>query len=369
MRIVITGGGTGGHIYPALAVALILKDKGWDILYIGSSNSLEEKIAKEWGLKFESVNVAPLPRKLTYKLFKSAASNFKGLYQSRKIINEFNADLVFGTGGFVTGSVVLAAFLKGVPTLIHEQNVYPGLTNKLLSYLVDKIAVNFVDAKEYFSGKVNNKIVHTGNPVRDDIIKTKRKDGIKYFDFSFDKKTLLIFGGSQGSVSINKAVLGIYEYVLAKNDIQLIHITGKNNYEKQLNYINKKGINLKKYAHIKIIPYLDHMEYAYAAADLVISRAGATGIAEITVKGLASILIPYPFATGDHQMYNAKSLSKHGAAKVIAEKNLDKDILLKNFKRIIEDKKLLKKMSKKSKKLGERNAANKIVAELEDLVK
>ncbi|MGM0411558.1 MAG: UDP-N-acetylglucosamine--N-acetylmuramyl-(pentapeptide) pyrophosphoryl-undecaprenol N-acetylglucosamine transferase, partial [Bacillota bacterium] len=198
MKAVITGGGTGGHIYPAIAIALNLREKGWDILYLGSKNSLEENIAKEWNINFIGVNVAPLPRNLSLKIFKSLGINFKGLYQAKKIIKKYDIDIVFGTGGFVAGPVVLAAYLGGIPTIIHEQNVYPGITNKLLSYISEKIAVNFIDSKKYFPKKAKNKLIETGIPVRDKIFNIEKEKAIDYFNFDLTKKTLLIFGGSQG---------------------------------------------------------------------------------------------------------------------------------------------------------------------------
>lgn len=369
MKALITGGGTGGHIYPAIAIALNLRKKGWDILYLGSKNSLEENIAKEWDIDFIGVNVAPLPRNLSLKLFKSLGINFKGLYQAKKIIKKNDIDIVFGTGGFVAGPVVLAAYLGSIPTIIHEQNVYPGITNKLLSYISEKIAVNFIDSKKYFPKKSKNKLIETGIPVRDKIFNIEKEKAIDYFNFDLTKKTLLIFGGSQGALSINKAVLGIYKLLTKNENLQLIHITGKKNYKNHLNLLKKNNINLEKYKNIKVISYLEHMEYAYTISDLVISRAGATGLAEITASALAAILIPYPYATGNHQYYNAKILENKGAAKVIKEKDLNEDLMLKEFKDIIYDKEKLKEMSLNSKKLAEKNATQKIIKEIENIVK
>ncbi|MGM0436874.1 MAG: undecaprenyldiphospho-muramoylpentapeptide beta-N-acetylglucosaminyltransferase [Bacillota bacterium] len=369
MKAIITGGGTGGHIYPALAVALELKNKGWKILYIGSKNSLEKDITQEWDIEFKGIDVAPLPRKFNFKLITSLVSNLKGLYQSRKTIKKFKPDLVFGTGGFVAGSVVLAGFLSRKPTIIHEQNVYPGVTNKILSKFSDKIAINFKEAKKFFPNKIRNKIIYTGNPVREIILQTKRSEGIKYFNFKSSAKTVLIFGGSQGAESINKSVAEVYKYIIENNNLQLIHITGKNNYKEVINYLKEKEIKLDNCPGIRIISYLEHMEYAYAAADLVISRAGATALSEITAKGLAAILIPYPYATGDHQKFNAQFLADNDAAIIIEEEKINEKFLLQNFKNIINDELLLNKMSENSNKLGEKKAVKKIVNEIEKLVK
>ncbi|HKL75006.1 MAG TPA: undecaprenyldiphospho-muramoylpentapeptide beta-N-acetylglucosaminyltransferase [Halanaerobiales bacterium] len=367
MRAIITGGGTGGHIYPAIAVALELKKRGWDIIYIGSKNGLEKDIAQEWDIKFKGINVAPLPRKFNFDLFKSIFTNLKGLYQSFKIIKNYQTDIVFGTGGFVAGSVVLAGFLTGKSSIIHEQNAYPGITNKILSRFCDKVAINFKEAKNHFSAKIENKIIHTGNPVREIILKTEKKQGIDYFKFSSYAKTILIFGGSQGAESINKSLSGIYKFVKNNDALQLIHITGKKNYKKVLGYLEKNNINIKECSSIKTIPYLEHMEYAYSIADIVISRAGATALSEITAKGLASILIPYPYATDNHQKYNAQFLTKNDAARMIEEKNLNEKVLLENLKVIINNESLLKEMSENSYKLGKRDAVTLIANKIEKI--
>ncbi|MGM0409945.1 MAG: UDP-N-acetylglucosamine--N-acetylmuramyl-(pentapeptide) pyrophosphoryl-undecaprenol N-acetylglucosamine transferase, partial [Bacillota bacterium] len=204
---------------------------------------------------------------------------------------------------------------------------------------------------------------------RDKIFNIEKEKAIDYFNFDLTKKTLLIFGGSQGALSINKAVLGIYKLLTKNQNLQLIHLTGKKNYKNHLNLLKKNNINIEKYKNIKVISYLEHMEYAYAISDLVISRAGATGLAEITASALAAILIPYPYATGNHQYYNAKILENKGAAKVIKEKDLNEDLMLKEFKDIIYDKEKLKEMSLNSKKLAEKNATQKIIKEIENIVK
>src|SRR5690554_3559990 len=190
-KVIISGGGTGGHIYPALAVAHKLIEKGWKVLYVGSETGLEKKIVMNEGLNFREICVAPLPRSFSPRIFSTGFKTVVGLVQSIRIINEYQPALVMGTGGFVAGPVVLAASLRGVPTVIHEQNVYPGLTNKLLSYFVDKIALNFAEADKYFPSKAANKMVISGNPVREIIINTKKEEGLRKFGFSSKIRTLL----------------------------------------------------------------------------------------------------------------------------------------------------------------------------------
>jgi UDP-N-acetylglucosamine--N-acetylmuramyl-(pentapeptide) pyrophosphoryl-undecaprenol N-acetylglucosamine transferase len=369
MKIVITGGGTGGHIYPGLSVGLELVENGWDALYIGSKDGLEKSIIPKTKLKFESVMVAPLPRKISPVLFSSLIKNSRGFFQARKLMKEFEPDIVLGTGGFVAGSVVLAASLMGIPTIIHEQNVYPGITNRLLSRVVDQIALNFADAREYLSDRVNNKTVVTGNPIRKVILNTDKATGIKQLGLDSAKRTLLVFGGSQGAVSINQAMTKIYQHVSNNNDIQLIHLTGKKNYDNMIKSIRKNiGIKITDLDHIKVMPYLENIEWAYAVADLIIYRAGATGLAEITAKGIPSILIPYPHAAGNHQLYNARTMKEHSAGEVIREEELTAGLLYDKVTKILNNDPLLKKMAKESYKLGQPEARVKIINQVKNLL-
>ncbi|MFW5976368.1 MAG: undecaprenyldiphospho-muramoylpentapeptide beta-N-acetylglucosaminyltransferase [Bacillota bacterium] len=366
MKAIITGGGTGGHIYPAISVGNRLKEKGWELLYIGSENGLENKIVPENGINLETIEVAPLIRKISLQLFKTFYKSSRGYFQSRKIIKKFNPDIVFGTGGFVAGPVVLAGCMKKVPSLIHEQNVYPGLTNKLLSIFVEKIALNYEEAVKYFPLNIEEKSVVTGNPIRKNIIKTKKYTGIKKLGLVTYKKTLLVFGGSQGSKSINEAMYKVCKYYYNSNKLQIVYITGNKNYKKIKTKLKKKGIDLDK--NIKLKAYLNNMEWAYAAADLVVYRAGATGLSEITARGIPAILIPYPYAAGDHQTYNARNLEKEGAAEVISDDKLNGRILLKKIKKLLGDTSRLKEMRGNSKKLGIPDATEKIVNLIEEIV-
>ncbi len=363
MRALFTGGGTGGHIYPALAVAVKLKEKGWDILYIGSRNGLERKIIPKKGITFQTVDVAPLPRKLSAALVKTAIRAGKGFFQAGKIIRTYNPDIVLGTGGFVAGPVVLAASIRNFPTVIHEQNAYPGITNKILAYKVNKIALNFATAKNHFSKLVSNKIVVTGNPVREVILKTEYEEGIKKLGLNFGKKTILATGGSQGAQSINKAMITVCKYYRNNKDIQIIYITGEKKYREVI-----ESIPLERIKNIKILPYLHNIEWAYAAADLVINRAGATGLAEITARGIPAILIPYPHATGNHQEYNARNLEKNGAAEVILDKELTGKILLAKIESLLNDEEKLLLMKENSKKLGKPEARDNLIQVMNSII-
>ncbi|HOA40730.1 MAG TPA: undecaprenyldiphospho-muramoylpentapeptide beta-N-acetylglucosaminyltransferase [Halanaerobiales bacterium] len=369
MKAIITGGGTGGHIYPALAIARALEERGWKILYLGSKGGLESTLVREEGFNYQEVQVAPLPRKLSVKLMSSVFKTMLGFFQARKLIKEFQPDVVLGTGGFVAGPVVLAASALKIPSIIHEQNVYPGFTNKLLARKVDIIALNFAAARDYFPEKIKARFVVTGNPVRQAILNTDKEIGLEKLSLERGKKTILVFGGSQGAMSINRAMLEVYKYYTESNKVQIIQITGEKNYQQVLQDIEDAGVKLKENRHYKIIPYLREMEYAYAVADLVVYRAGATGIAEITAKGIPAILIPYPYAAENHQEYNARNLEKQGAAEVILDRDLKGQVLIEKIEELLSNEDRLKEMAQNSKSLGKAEATENIVSLIQDLLK
>lgn len=359
MKAVITGGGTGGHIYPALSVADKLNEEGWEICYLGSPNSLEADILSNTDYSFREIDVIPLPRKISFKLLKSVLVSIKAVYKSYKILGKIKPDIVFGTGGYVTGPILLGAYLRRIPTVIHEQNIYPGITNKLLSFFVNKIAVNNIEAAKYFNDNIKNKIIETGNPIRKSIIETPREEGIKELGLNKDYKTLFIMGGSQGSATINNAMVESIEKVMELKDIQVILITGKKNYEKVLEDLKNKT---EKYDdRFKILPYLNNIEYAYAAADLIIYRAGATGLAEITGRGLPAILIPFPYSAEGHQEINAKFMEDNGAAVMVEDEKFNGEILFDLVKKILLDEEKLERMKKNSNKLSKLKASQNIV--------
>lgn len=364
MRAVITGGGTGGHIYPALAIAEELKNRGWEILYLGSDHRMEAQIVPEAGFDFQELSVRPLPRKLSGKLISSLFYNTKAFFKALKLIKKFEAELVIGTGGFVAGPVVLAASVLRKRTLIHEQNAYPGITNKLLAKVVDKICLNFAEAEKHLNVD-SNKIEITGNPVRPQILKVNKNQAYQELGLESELKTILITGGSLGAEIINQNVIKVYKYAL-DNQIQIIHLSGRNNYQQLLDLLRGNGVNPDNRL-LKVIAYLNEMEYALAAADLIIARAGATGLAEITSTGLASILIPFAAAAENHQLVNARALEKNGAALVIEESELNPDCLLDGVKTIIENEEKLLTMSRAAKKMSQEKSLTEIIKIIEEL--
>ena len=286
MRILLTGGGTGGHIYPALAIAERLKElhPECEILYVGTQKGLENRIVPQRGIPFQTIAVEGLPRKISPALLKAVGRAAGGCMDARKIVKQFQPDLVVGTGGYVCGPVVLAARMRGIPAMIHEQNALPGVTNKILARFVNKILVNFQASEQYFVHK--ERICVTGLPVRQEVLHTERKAGLAYFGFSADKTTLLVSGGSRGARSINRAMAKAYPELVKHSGLQILHLTGAVDYEDTLHAIAAEKIDLKAYPQIIVKPYLDEMQYGLAAADFCVGRAGATFLAEITACGL-----------------------------------------------------------------------------------
>ena len=366
MRILLAGGGTGGHIYPALAIAERLKDlhPECEILYVGTQKGLENRIVPQRGVPFQTIAVEGLPRKISPALVKAVGRAFGGCMDARKIVKRFQPDLVIGTGGYVCGPVVLSAHLAGVPAMIHEQNAFPGVTNKILARFVDKIMVNFKASEKYFVHK--ERICVTGLPVRQEVLRTNRQEGLDYFGFSADKNTLLISGGSRGARSINRAMAKAYPQLLKESGLQILHLTGAVDYEDTLQAIAAENIDLNDYPQLLVKPYLDEMQYGLAAADFVVGRAGATFLAEITACGLPGILIPYPYAAENHQEYNAKALADQNAAVMILDKELTGNLLCQNIINIHRQPELRTQMAVNAQNAGKRDALDEIVRLIED---
>ncbi|MCK8817335.1 undecaprenyldiphospho-muramoylpentapeptide beta-N-acetylglucosaminyltransferase [Natroniella sulfidigena] len=367
MKILISGGGTGGHIYPGLAIAKSLEQRNDDveIAFVGTEQGLEADIVPKEGYQLKTIQVQGLPRKVSLDLIKAAFKSLVGFFEAKLILNNFEPDIVVGTGGYVCGPIVLAAALSNIPTVIHEQNAYPGLTNRLLAKVVDKIALSNLDAKEYL--KDLDKVVLTGNPIRPAILEQNRTKAFKELGLNPRQKVILVFGGSRGAKSINQAVVKLYKEIKGSN-LQLLHITGKNGFEEVEAKAEELGINNMESGQIIIKPYLYNMEAALNVADLVISRAGATGLAEITACGIPAILIPYPYAAENHQEYNARSLERKNAAEVILDQELTGDKLSEVVNELIFDEQKLKKMAQASKELGQPDAAKNLVALIQDLI-
>jgi UDP-N-acetylglucosamine--N-acetylmuramyl-(pentapeptide) pyrophosphoryl-undecaprenol N-acetylglucosamine transferase len=365
MNLLISGGGTGGHIYPGIAVAQGIQqlEPNTQLFYVGKKDGLEATIVAKSGLpiQFFGITAQGLSRKISRLNLTAIYRNVIGLKQSFAILSSVKPEVVFGTGGYVSASAVFAAQWKGIPTLILEQNLIPGLANKLLGKRAAAIALSFPETKKYFPKK---KVVVTGTPVRLQLKNLNKPESRKFFKLEPNITTILVFGGSQGAVTINRAVISAMQ-VLEKKEInlQLILQTGQKNYSE----IAEKAKCLT--SRIMVVPYIDDMAKAYAAADLVISRSGAISIAEITVCGLPSILIPYPYATANHQEKNARMLETYGAAKVILESELTPEILAKLIHKLLTQPDLLSAMALKSKGVAKPDATFDICKIIQRLAK
>ncbi|MEO2074955.1 MAG: undecaprenyldiphospho-muramoylpentapeptide beta-N-acetylglucosaminyltransferase [Bacillus sp. (in: firmicutes)] len=362
MRIAVSGGGTGGHIYPALALIREIQkeNKDAEFLYIGTTNGLESKIVPRENIPFQSIYITGFKRKLSFENVKTIIRFLKGVQDSKRILKEFKPDVVIGTGGYVCGPVVYAAAKLRIPTIIHEQNSVPGLTNKFLSRYVNKIAVCFEEAKEYFP---ENKIAFTGNPRASEVVGQDGVRGRLSTGLSTTKPAVLIFGGSRGARPINEAVVkALPEF--AEKAYQILYITGDVHYEdvkKEVELVgNPKNVIIK--------PFIHNMPEVLAGIDLVVSRAGATTLAELTSLGIPSILIPSPYVTNNHQEKNARSLSDHGAAELLLEKDLTSKSLVTHIDRILLNNENLMDMKTKAKKLGVPDSARRLYSLMRELV-
>jgi len=363
--ILISGGGTGGHIYPAIAIAqeFIRRYPTGTVVYIGKTGGREEQVVAKTNLPIQFCGIAAqgFPRRISPKLFTAIYRTMVGCMQAMKIVKKYKPDVVIGTGGYVSAAAVLSAQLCVIPTLIHEQNAFPGLTNRILGKRAKIIATSYAELENYFP---KEKIKITGNPVRHEFLYLNKEKGLKQFGFSSALSTILVFGGSQGAMAINQAVIGALDILNQKKvNLQVIIQTG----DKGFKEIAFKTQNL---ASLKIIvqPYLFNIQDAYAAADLVISRSGAISLSEIAICGVPSILIPYPYATANHQERNARAFEKSGAAIVILEKDLYPEKLVEEIERILKDDTLRKKMSLQCKLLAKPEASVEICNLIESLM-
>lgn len=358
MRVVVSAGGTGGHIYPALAIISKIKemDKNSEILYIGTTDRMEATIVPNNGIKYIGIEMKGLDRHNLFKNFKVLSIYLKAKKNIKKVLLDFKPDIVLGIGGYITLPVIEVASKLGFKTFIHEQNSIPGLSNKILSRKVDKIGVSLEDSLQYFDSK---KTIFTGNPRSEEILKVKPVLKSKY-KLSNNKKLVLIVMGSLGSMTINKKFKEIIP-MFNNHDYEVLFVTGKNYYDE---YKSMKDIP----SNVKIVPYLEDMLSVMHKTDLMVTRAGASTIAEITAIGIPSILIPSPYVTHNHQYKNAKVLEDANAAVIIEEDNLEGRLLIKTIDEILKDSKKYDIMKKNSKNLGVNNSASKIYEIIKTIV-
>ena len=362
MRVIVTGGGSGGHIYPAIAIADKIKEKEpeSEILYIGNDIGLEKDIVPQTGYPMELVSAKWLDRRNILKIFDTGFSTMRGIRQAYKIMKKFKPDAVIGTGGFVCVPVMYAGHKYGAKCYLHEQNAFPGVANKTLEKFADKVFLGFPEASHYFHQPEKHIVV--GNPVRRrfydiDKIAAREKLGIPQNDF-----TVFSFGGSQGAEKINEVAFELMEAVNGHDGVSFIFGTGSQYYDEVLEKAESRGIEIRD--NIRVKSYINDMESYLGAADIIISRAGALSVAETTVCGKASILIPSPNVTGNHQFFNAKSVADRGGAVLIEEKDLNPEGLLAEVMRLKNNPEILEKMSRASKACAPLSATELIYSEI-----
>lgn len=361
IKVIISGGGTGGHIFPALSIADELRTRYSDaeILFVGAEGRMEMERVPDAGYKIIGLPVRGLKRKITLENFKVIIDFLRSRKKAKSIIKNFNPEVVVGVGGYASAPVLNAASKMGIPSLLQEQNSYAGMTNKMLSKNASTICVAYDNMERYFPVE---KIIKTGNPVRNISLNEKlRQEALKHFGLKPDRPVLFIMGGSLGARTINQSLLKDID-LLVNTEIEVVWQTGKY-------YFNevKKNLSDKKRDNIHIMDFVANMELAYNAADLVVSRAGALSLSEICLVGKPSILIPSPNVAEDHQTKNATALVEKNAALMIRDDEA-KDCLVSKAIRLITNEKRLQELSENAKKLAEPEATRKIVDELEKLL-
>jgi UDP-N-acetylglucosamine--N-acetylmuramyl-(pentapeptide) pyrophosphoryl-undecaprenol N-acetylglucosamine transferase len=357
-RVIISGGGTGGHIFPAISIANALRkiDPETEILFVGAEGRMEMEKIPAAGYKIIGLPVAGLYRSLTLKNFTVLIKLLKSLNKAKKVIREFNPDVVVGVGGYASGPVLRQAGRMGIPTLIQEQNSYAGVTNKLLAKKASVICVAYDGMEKYFPSE---KIKKTGNPVRQnfDNLESLRDEAIAFFNLKKEFPVILVLGGSLGAGSINNSLSGNIN-ILRDSDCQWLWQTGKYYYENV-----KALVSLSFSGNISVNDFINRMDYAYAAADIIVSRAGAGTISELCLVGKPVILIPSPNVAEDHQTKNAEALSTKEAAMLITDKKASK-VLVEEAIKLIADKARRVKFSENIVKMADRDADIRIAEEV-----
>ncbi len=359
-KFILSGGGTGGHIYPAIAIAneLKLRFPTAEILFVGAKDRMEMQKVPQAGYAIKGLWIAGLQRKITLQNAMFPLKVMKSLWESRRIIREFKPDVVIGTGGFASGPLLQVANFAGIPTVIQEQNSFPGITNKLLSKKASKICVAYENLERFFP---NEKMVLTGNPVRQDLmeIDSKRSEAMSYFNLDDNKKTVLVLGGSLGSRRINQLIEKELDFLLA-NGVQVFWQCG--------NFYMAEYKRFSEIENVQVVSFIDRMDLIYAAADVIISRAGASSVSELCLVGKPVIFIPSPNVAEDHQTKNGKAIVDKKGAMLIKESDLDEKFETV-FNQLIRDQNLQKNLSESIKKLAKPDATKDIVDEIVKLIK
>jgi UDP-N-acetylglucosamine--N-acetylmuramyl-(pentapeptide) pyrophosphoryl-undecaprenol N-acetylglucosamine transferase len=361
IRVLIAAGGTGGHLYPGIAIA-----EEWmrlhpdsKVVFVGTSRGPETKAVPRAGFALETIAARGLPRQPGLGLIRAAIGLVASLWQSFRLIVDLKPHVVVGTGSYVSAPVVLVARLFGIPVIIQEQNSIPGATNRWLNLISTEVHISFLESRGYFRRKNNLRV--SGNPIRRSLLMQDRAGAYETFGLDPAKRTLFVFGGSRGAASINKATEGALER-LKGTQVQILWQTGTEDFEAIERRFRDFPIKVRVFA------YLDAIEKAYAIADLAVCRAGAMTIAEVTACGIPSILVPYPHATRDHQTHNARGLVERDAAEVIADKDLTPEILAGKISTLLRDEARLRRLARNARAFARVDAASRIARSMEQLV-
>jgi len=359
MKILIAGGGTGGHVYPGIAVAeqLVRMRPHAEVVFVGGRRGLEAHAVPESGFRIRYILTRGFPRRAWWRWPAALLANLVGLGQALWVVASERPDAVLGTGGYVSGPVAMAAWLLGRPLLLQEQNSIPGLANRWLARVADEVHLSFTEARAYFKRKDNLKV--TGNPVRAHILGGDRGQALQAFDLAEGKPTLFIFGGSRGAHRINEAAIDAMRRLKGRVDLQFILQTGREDFDWA------KGVVDAEQLPARVMPFLRDIHLAYAVADLVVCRSGAMTLAEIAACGTPAILVPYPYAAHNHQEVNAHNLVERGAAALLLDRELTGERLAKEIAHLVADRQTLRRMSVNARTFARLDAAERIVRSLE----
>ena len=371
MKAIIAAAGTGGHINPGIAIANKIKEKekNSQIIFIGTNRGLENDLVPRAGYELKKIDAHGIARKISIQNFKNLYATYKSINEAKKILKEFNPNVVIGTGGYICVPVVLAAKSLRIPVVLHESNAFPGIAVKLFKKKADAILVGFEDAKKRLKNAKN--VIVTGNPIKIRKLNLTEQEKIKIKEqlgIDESKPVVLAFGGSQGASSINRSFIEII--VNKKNkDYQIIWAAGPEQYEKIKESLKEVNVDIENIKDVKILPYIYNMEEVMNTCDLVVCRSGAMTITEISVTEKPAIFIPFPFATENHQEYNARVLEGVGAAEIILDKDLNSEILSNTITKIIRNKTKLKQMSENAKKIAIPNVEERIYEEIKRIAR
>lgn len=363
LRVIISGGGTGGHIFPALAIANAIRklNPETEFLFVGAQGKMEMEKVPAAGYKIEGLWISGIKRELTIDNLSFPFKVLSSVSKALRIIRDFKPDVAVGVGGYASGPLLYAASLKNIPCLIQEQNSYPGITNKILAKRVQKICVAYDGMEKYFP---KEKILLTGNPVRENVLKIegKRQEAFSFFRLNPEKKTILVVGGSQGARSINRSILaGLNE--IRHADVQVVWQTGKLFYDEAQNAVSSAGME-----NVRVFDFISQMDFAYAAADLIVSRAGASTVSEILLVGKPSVMVPLPTAAEDHQTKNIEAMVRKNAALMVRDADASAQLVATALD-TLRDEQLLKSLASNAAAQALPNSAEKIAGEVIALAK